>query len=358
MRPTYTPILKARWGELKALAEVSSAGRNTITPLIDVPPLPQADPDPDDAEESQSVPRRNSFDSMAARLSAAWAQTGPVWIDTGALGPDDYEFGDPHRYFAREAEDSGLRLVPVVHGAPGSAERVATLGFRHGVVARLRAADFATGVGDVLARIATDTAVGASQTDIVIDLGAVAAEADESAYFTARQMLLALPNPQGWRSVVLAASSFPENLGIITGAGEARLRRGEWALWRRIRASDLSLEVQFGDYAVSHPAFPAAARGGPPSLRYTAGDGFFLVKRRRPTEAQPFPYRDLARYMVGTPEYQRYGSGFSWGDGELARLAAQEEKGKGGKGWGGGKEWRKIGTSHHLAAVVQDVTSG
>ncbi|HST61815.1 MAG TPA: hypothetical protein VLK84_24155, partial [Longimicrobium sp.] len=166
------------------------------------------------------------------------------------------------------------------------------------------------------------------------------------------------PNPRGWRSVVLAASSFPENLAMITGAGEARRRRGEWALWRRVlTGSDLGFEVQFGDYAVSHPAFPAVGRAGPPSLRYTAGDAFFLVKRKGPTETQPFPYRDLARYVVGTPEYLRYGPSFSWGDGELARLAAQEEKGKGGKGWGGGKEWRKIGTSHHLAVVVQDLIS-
>src|ERR1700741_71416 len=171
MHPTYTPILKARWGELKALAEVRSGGRNTITPLIDVPPLPQADPE--DAEEGEPTPRKNPFDRMAAQLSTAWAQTGPVWIDTGALGPDDYEFGDPHGYFAREAEDSGVRLVPVVRGAPGSAERVATLGFRHGAVARLRPADFASGVGDVLARIATDTGVGVSDTDIIVDLASV-----------------------------------------------------------------------------------------------------------------------------------------------------------------------------------------
>ncbi|HEX8393503.1 MAG TPA: hypothetical protein VF665_14260 [Longimicrobium sp.] len=356
MHPTYTPILKARWGELRALAEVDSAGRNTITPLIDVPPLPQADPD--DAEEGDPAPRRNPFPTMAERLSGAWAQTGPVWIDTGALGPDDYEFGDPHGYFVREAADSGLRLVPVVRSNPRSAERISSLGFRNGVVARLRSADFAVQVSDVLARVASDTGVVAADTDILIDLGSVPADAGESTYFTARQMLLALP-PRGWRSVTLAASTFPENLGMITGAGEARLPRGEWALWRRIRArSDWGFEVQFGDYGVSHPAFPAFGRTGPPSLRYTAGDVFLLVKRRRASETQPFPYRDLARYVVSTPEYQRYGPSFSWGDGELARLAAQLEKGKGGKGWGGAKEWRKIGTSHHLAVVVQDIFGG
>jgi hypothetical protein len=357
MHPTYTPILKAHWGELKALAEVDSAGRNTITPLIDVPPLPQADPD-GTREDEPSRPR-DTYGSMAERLSAAWAQTGPVWIDTGALRPDDYVFGDPHRYFAQEGEASGLRLVPVVRGTPGSIERVATLGFRHGVVARLRAADFAAGVSDVLARIAVDTRVRPGDTDIVIDLEAVAPDAGESSYFTARQMLLTLPNSRSWRSVVLAASSFPENLGMIRGPGEARLRRGEWALWRRIRgSSDFDVKVQFGDYAISHPAFSQGKRGGPPSLRYTAGDVFFLVKRKKTSEAGPFPYRDLARYVVGTSEYRRYGAGFSWGDGELARLAVQEGRGKGGKGWGGGREWRKIGTSHHLAVVVQDLASG
>lgn len=293
MRPLYTPILKARWGELKALAEVDSAGRNAITPLIDVPPLSQADPDEGDVGET-----RNIYDGMGGQLSAAWAQTGPLWIDTGALRPEDYRLGDPHAYLAREAEESGLRLVPVVRGTPGSAERVSTLGFGDGVVVRLHASDFGAGLRDVLARVAADTGVRPGDTDIVVDLGAVGGDAGESSCSTARQMLLALPNPRGWRSVVLAASSFPQDLRMITGAGEARVRRAEWLLWRRLRTRDPGFEVRFGDYAISHPAFPRGRRGGPPSLRYTAADAFFLLKRRKPAEGQPFPYRDLARYVV------------------------------------------------------------
>jgi Beta protein len=344
----YVPLLKARQGELSALAEVDSIGRNRITPLIDVAPWAPTD----------KAPTVLSFiEGMVERLRVGWSQTGPVWLDTSQIGASAYTQGDPHSIIMRAVDESGLKLVPVVRPDPRELDRVAEIGIANGICVRLRPSDFAGDVGEAIAKIIDAAGVGASLTDVIVDLGAVDERADETAFFAARQMLLALPHPAKLRSIVLAASSFPVDLSAIPGHGETYVRRGEWALWKRIR-DKVPFTISFGDYGISHPAFPGPVkRSPPPSVRYTTPEDYYLVKRRAAMEEGEEPRRDLARDLITTPEYRQYGPEFSWGDAEIMRYAEKQERGPRGSGWGGGMEWRKIGTSHHLAVVVYDLST-
>lgn len=344
--PIYVPLLKARRGELSALAEVNSIGRNSITPLVDVGPW---------AATEDSLAFSTFANQLVESLETGWSESGPVWLDTSLIGDRTDAHVDRHRTIMQAAAGSGLRLVPVVRPDLAELGRVEAIGFDNGICVRLRPADFAGDAGEAAARVAEAAGVPCGRTDVIIDLGAVDERADETAFFAARQMLLALARPAELRSVILAASSFPVDLSAIRGRGETHLRRGEWALWKRVRDA-VPFAVSFGDYGISHPAFSAPVRRGPPpSVRYTTGETYFLVKRRPATEEGEEPWRDLARYLVTRAEYQRYGPDFSWGDGEIMRYAKKEERSPGGTGWGGGMQWRKIGTSHHLAVVVQDL---
>src|SRR5262245_58798325 len=105
MSEKYVPILKAKAGEIGALREVDSMGRNTINPMIDVAPW----------TPTENAPRPRRFvEGLASGLAVAWAQTGPVYLDFSLIGSAAYADGDPHQFDATIAAEAGLRLVPVI----------------------------------------------------------------------------------------------------------------------------------------------------------------------------------------------------------------------------------------------------
>jgi len=343
----YVPILKARSGELGALREVQPLERNRIIPFLDVAPW---------APTSEDARPGRPFTRLVGRLASAWAESGRVLIDTSQAGAAAYEDGDPHHILARGVTEDGLRIVPVIAPHASELARVHPLLLGNGLAIRLRPANFATPPEPALSSVLAAAGVTPHDVDLVVDLGAVRSDADESSYFAAVQMLAAVAPLGAWRTLTLAASSFPVDLRAIPGSGETRVRRGEWALWRRVReARVIPAAINFGDYGVSHPDFPAGPMfQAPPNVRYTTVHEYFIAKRRKRARPGEEPGRELARFLVGTPEYQAYGPGFSWGDEEIARYAAKETKER-GSGWGGPTEWRKIGTSHHLAVVAAEI---
>jgi hypothetical protein len=159
--------------------------------------------------------------------------------------------------------------------------------------------------------------------------------------------------------LVLAASSIPQDLSAIQRTpGHMLVPRGEWALWREIMGGgyDLPRIPAFGDYGISHPDFPEDREGaarGPVALRYTTERDYLLVKWGSMRRVHGEGYRDMARWLMNSNHYA--GPDFSWGDGRIRDYAEKEEPKDREPGWGNSGVWRAIGTSHHLAHVVDEV---
>ena len=162
------------------------------------------------------------------------------------------------------------------------------------------------------------------------------------------------PNINSWNELILAASSFPENLADIERNTIMHLCRVEYLLWQQVvsDSSEDRLPV-FGDYGVVHPDLPDLdPKVIRPSakIRYTLENDWLILKghslRRDPGFAQ---FHDLSRNLVARPEF--LGNDFSWGDGYISGCATKEEKS------GNLTTWVKVDTNHYLTFVSEQLSN-
>ena len=206
-------------------------------------------------------------------------------------------------------------------------------------------AALATRLNSVLSAVS----MPASSVDLVIDMQAVG----DSALTHANSLAASLPHVPhiaAWRTVTVAGSSAPEQ-NDVAGYAEFQAHRVEWGAWKSLRGrSGLPREVDFGDYAgFAVPLPQGQARTRHPALRYTHGDVVHVVRRQAAAGAGFAVFVDVARFVVAQSWFD--GAHFSWGDAQLAQVAA------GTLGTGNAETWRKIALNHHITHVVQQLAS-
>jgi hypothetical protein len=188
--------------------------------------------------------------------------------------------------------------------------------------------------------------------DLVVDLGAVSAGNASAAAITAGAVLPALPHLQDWRSLTLAAASFPEDLSSIPTDSIDTIRRDDWLVWHGlvVRAQSLPRLPAFSDYAISHPTpFDADPRLIRPSsnIRYTADDHWLIVKGRSLKHFGFDQFHGDSTRLMARPEWR--GADHCWACGAIAACAARSG------GTGNQTTWRAIGTHHHLVVVCDQL---
>jgi hypothetical protein len=108
----------------------------------------------------------------------------------------------------------------------------------------------------------------------------------------------------------------------------------------------------FGDYAISHPAsLFVDMRLLKPSakIRYTADDGWYIIKGENVRDYGFEQYHDLSEKVVGSRYY--CGPAYSWGDGYLKKCADGTGK------TGNLTTWVQVDTNHHIEKVTRDIAS-
>ncbi len=147
---------------------------------------------------------------------------------------------------------------------------------------------------------------------------------------------------RGWRSVSLAAASFPPSLKDY-GEGTYRFPRLEWEAWRTL-AGDRPLG--FADYGMRDAAPPVEGGVSPiPNLRYTDGDEWLVLKAKA---ANNDLYSELARELTYSSAWQ--------GGSHCAGCAAIERCAHGDKGRTA-EQAIQFGMTHHLTCVTQQLAN-
>jgi hypothetical protein len=187
-------------------------------------------------------------------------------------------------------------------------------------------------------------------TDLIFDLGPIASENVAALRVAVMSILRSLPNPSAWRTLVLAAGSFPQNLAGLAADDISLVVREEWRLWRAVRqrAHVLPRVPIFGDYGIAHPepseVDPRIMRPSA-SVRYTTEEHWLIPKGRNLRAHGYEQFHDVCEVLIERPEYS--GKDFSWGDDYIWRCAHRAA------GTGNLTTWRKVGTSHHLVFVTE-----
>ena len=351
----YVPILKGRDGEYGALQTLSDSVRSVLTPVLELPPIPW------DFEADRPARTIDThLKKMGQKIERAWGTTSDMFVDLIWISETERMADGEHPLtFAFNAlRYRGVQAVPVAGLVRGDeyldACRSVIAQDRRGVCFRIQREDFVdfpemrTRMEEVLRSVGVST----SDVDLLLDLRSLTpTERDIDAAGVSR-LIHSVPWLSDWRSLTVAATSFPQNLVGIPPADSTLIDRKEWQLWIQTTSHiDAAGRVPvFGDYAISHPepaeVDPRIMRPSA-SVRYTCDGAWLVLKARNLRDHGYEQFHEVCRDLIRKPEYT--GPEFSWGDRYIAECAAERV------GTGNLTTWRKVATSHHLARVVNEI---
>lgn len=351
----YVPLLKGKEGEFSALEALKAKVKIAVRPLIEVPGVPF-----DFATEAPARSLDDHLANLAERLFKCWGDR-ELYIDLPWFGEDE-NLRDGRVAFQAVLEDcrqTGVKAIPVVspRTSPRGIRAVADYAGQNnlGVCFRLSIDDFGDeqDIDSEIERLVREIdPVRPDSIDIIADLQDLGSQ-QTRAVLLARSVLSLLPALDQWRTIILAAASFPEDLSEVDAATFSNLPRLEWQLWQSLKARPGHLkrrDLVFGDYAISHPQpkelDPRTMRMSA-SIRYTTTDHWLVAKGRNVRQYGFDQYFDLCKKLVAHEDF--LGRDFSWADKYISDCA------EGTVGPGNATTWRKVGTNHHITLVTRDL---
>lgn len=165
-------------------------------------------------------------------------------------------------------------------------------------------------------------------------------------------LIQVLPHLSEWRSLTIAAGSFPPDLGYPMQAHNTyQVPRHEW---KKYRAEVLNGHVtnglvpRFSDFTIQHPVYtePVAAPNVSRSIRYTFIDYWLVFRGEAPGGGRlgNIQYQAQAELLVSKSEY--CGSDFCFADDFIMKKSTDENHP------GGPAQWLMAGINHHITFTV------
>jgi len=349
MPTIYVPMLKAKGGELAALKDLTPGVRAQLFPVFDVAEVPwdfEAEAPAKSLDEHLAKLPDNLFKSIGSL---------PCAIDLSDLAPTDRMASGAHpiTWLFGELRAKGVIAIPVV--GPGydaayvtaAAQEIAN--DKRGCVVRVvgQARVFDPGLTANLAGVLASVGLREGDADLVLDVQSVPSGSETAIAFAAAAVVRALAALPAWRSLILAAASFPKDLSGY-GQGMFVLPRSCWLMWNQLRGLGVPRLPTFGDYAIDHhdrsePDVDPKFLKGSTNVRYTVSAEWLVPKGPNWKDHSFAPMVALCSQLAADPQFS--GAAFSAGDAYIAACA-------GGGPTGNATTWRRVGVNHHVTFVV------
>ncbi|WP_131739353.1 beta family protein [Actinomadura roseirufa] len=342
----YVPILKAKLGESDALRNLASPSVQ-MRPLLEVTPQEPKENDTADDAARKFTARLEKFARM---LRDELPEDVVCAIDTALVDgavPAQQVWQPILGVFTEVLISRPVRPVVRLTDSPQrlTQAREVVSQFQDGACLRLEPVTWDLAIREATAALdAVLTVLDQSpqHIDLVIDLWTIKDDTDVQHACTAALAWLAWADTNPWRSVAVASSAFPKDLTGVPLDAVTPLPRRDADLWRQVRHHWEGQPVDFGDYAIAHPALGQGFRGFP-NLRYTTDSQWQVWRQRTPGGLGNRRFCIICQDVVAS----EYWTGeHCWGDAQIA-LRAQDSSNPGGPA-----NWRAFGTSRHLAVVT------
>jgi hypothetical protein len=245
-----------------------------------------------------------------------------------------------------------------VTGVTRTADVSAALAHRdHGLALRLTRGEFEAGqLPAAIAAFLNVHGLSPSEIDLIVDLGPVEEMVVDGVAALTTAFLTDVPDHQSWRTFTVAACAFPVSMGGVERHAHDLVERADWLAWRdRLHAGRSSLIrlPTYSDYAIQHPlgveGFDFRIMQVSATVRYTTDQHWLLVKGESTRSVVPssqFP--QLATRLVYGHLQQHFAGPAHCSGCQSIKAAAD-----GAPGYGSAGVWRRLGTIHHLTAVMQ-----
>lgn len=371
----YVPCLRWKQGEYEAISQLEPEIKRMLMPLIEVPEFGRPEHGWDHETERKIKTIDKHLALFVERIYKKWNDL-PFFVDLNLISPTQRMKNGIHPISFIFKELRGLlgsRAVPVTSLTRDSEYqrevKTAVANDKNGVALRISIEQAAKNTFKAEADSLLSTfQVQLGECDFILDLGALKNFLPLNGLATAIQVIMSkIPYLNEWRTFTLLGTSFPETMGSIKKEEEI-IQRFEWQLYKilitNLGRNNVRLPA-FGDYAINHPKVSEVDMrtvNTSANIRYTIDNSWFIVKgnklkknkKDKETSVKDKKYgfgqyRDLSKRIINSKYYFR--PTFSWGDEYIQKCAT------GKSGTGNLSTWRRVGTSHHIVKVMQDIAS-
>ena len=350
---SYVPALRWRQAEYQALLRLKEPVKNSIVPLITIPPI-----EFDFETETLKKTVHEHVHPFVTRYVKKWGGR-PSWLTLddsiagGRMNSGEHVFD----YLLDRLRMQGALVIPALRLGADAETKVAAMRAvawdKHGVEVIVRLEDLMG--NDVGARVLTlvdELGRSTNETDVLIDM--VSPNYEPYAAF-AGALVHALGNmddTDAFRNLVLVGTAIPESFASLA-KGSAEIPRHDWLFYRVLLENlpDTMRRPTYGDHTITHPRFKAInLRAIQPSGKvvYTTPENWVIRKGGafRDDRAQMHAHCSA---IVTESRFGFRGGSFSYGDEYIEKCAA------GAEGPSNLTRWKEVGISHHITAVVDDL---
>lgn len=343
---TYTPVLRAKASEWKALAALTPGVRRGIAPIIEFVPH-WKEPGANASTRKRRAPQTPAvYVQRFLESSVAATPSGTRSFVYFGLAGSASEWSGMHLWSEFESRVAAqTRIVPLADlGSVGSSPVLARIARSRGEVAvRFACSDIGPALATRLTGALQSLGVATASAHLIADLK------DAPAAISRSQLCAAVGNADEFASVVLLAGVFPQDLtqyqqGITPEA------RTEWQTWWRehLATPTGARLLSFGDYTTQCAHYqPSPEVPGSVSLRYTTDDAILVFRGRQSNGSTGLGHEQMhghCRLLVRRPDYD--GAAFSEGDHSMYCWADPAN------GTGNAMQWRTASLVHHITHVV------
>lgn len=344
--PIYTPILKTKRGEAKALTQLEVQVKRSIVPFFDILALKA------DAANGNDV--HEHVVKQAINIVSAWKQRGPCYVDLFDVTPAARGINGAHPAaiaYEKLAADL-VEVIPVVgierDIAYKLAVRGAVLAGADALAVRLDAEDIQL-PSMLVSRVTRLVAeIGATNLPLHIFLDFRSIEHTPSDIIqmqvTKAMGELRKLNPA---RIVFAASAMVSNMGNYKKETLNILPRRDFLTWNLI--SSVHPDVDYADYGVVHPDYfdfdprmikPAA------KIRYTSDKEWLIVKGVR-WQSDTSQHHRLSRMLRAKSQFR---GDDCWGGEYIVSAANGRQK------YGTLETWVTIDQNNHITHTVRQIS--
>lgn len=342
----YVPILKSKPGEKAALQAIPATAQKYVAPLIEIVELPKS--------PERTVAKH--LDIVFKQLAESLRPYPRSFIDTRELA--EYGPNVANQVFER-ARSEGIVSIPVTGVSRIADVKSALKNRENGLALRATRRELEDGHLDKkLEEFVSIHKVDVGSTDLILDLGSVGDMISEGVAALARHFIHIIPMVESWRSLVLSSCAFPESMGLVERDSHRLVAREDWIAWRNYLYEDqgkLPRLPTYSDCAIQHPkgveGFDPKIMRVSAAIRYLSGDHWLLIKgQSTKTQLPSVQFPQLAAQLVSGSLNPHYAGPSHCAGCESIRLAADKQPKHGAP-----LTWRRIGTTHHITSIIEDL---
>lgn len=343
----YTPIIKGKANDLKALSRLTASARNAIKPLVELLPVPT------DRSTDEHL------DAFAHHI-VKHVNAGALFVDFYGLLPG------AKTQNGRDATSAGFQLlrkrgrrVTPTYGFDRDdavweplAQEVERM--EQGFCFRIDIDDLDDKTEETWTELlerSADLGLTPPNIDFLIDLRFVGQRNVQELKELVTDFLSYKPPQNEYRSIIVAGSSALKTVSEIPKDGSGDIVRKELRLWAELQADLVgSATVIFGDYGVIHPDFTdnGPNKNANAKIRYTVGGRIHVFRGHKLFNPSDFgQYHALADRVRNSQEFR--GRNFSFGDGYIDDCA-DYNKGPGNLGC-----WVLADMNHHVEYTTKQL---